>query len=640
MDEKITGHIKSLPFRIFWKIISRMKPLLLSICLTLHAIACLSADYDYMLTWLAPNTHTFVVELTVSQQSGEYTDFKMPAWRPGRYILQDYAAGVTQASAFDGQKKPLRWQKTDKDTWRVFHSGSEKITLRYLWYANNPDAGSSLLTENEVYINPVNLCMYVPGRMEGSVQLSLPQLPADWKAATALRSAGSPGVYVASSYHEFADMPMVFSPLVHTLKFVVLGNSWTIYPPLSALPHQTTFYIHLIGAYTPNAAIDQAILTSVEKICREQAALFGKDFPFENYHFIYRFLSGEMRHAVEHSNSASFALPLSVLTTPETAAQGLAGITAHEFFHVWNVKRIRPAAMWPYDYSGPQYTRLQWFTEGVTEYYTQLTLVRAGLITQEQYLTGLARSLQGVENNPANQLISPAEASFNSWLDPSPYANPLYRTSYYSIGAKAGLLLDLELRQRSEGKVSLDSLFTYLYLTYALQQQGVPEDGIQLAAEAISGTSFQAFFERYVYGTAAPDYEKVFQAFGVSYAASSDASGLRALGIVQIKELPEGWQIQRIAPGSDAWLAGLDVNDIVLEIDGKSVARQAAAEFKPELKKGRTYPVVLLRNGSSRTLDIPYEARFLPLTITLTAAPNPGKQEQKRLAQWLDSRQK
>ena len=436
-----------------------------------------AADYTYSLSWLSPNTHTYVVELTVEPQTASHTDFAIPAWRPGRYFLQDYAGAISHFEAMDAVGQALPWSKTDMHTWRVSHERTHTVTIRYRYLANNQDAGSSYFAEDEIYLNPVNLFMYVPGNYTGDVELRIPDLPASWKAATSLKKK-SDGVYSAADYHEFADSPTVFSPRMEQFSFDI---------------DQTNFHVHFQGEYQGNKTTERRVIEALSKMCREQAAIFG-GFPLEEYHFIYRLLPYRMRHAVEHSKSASFALPANISQTPEKTVSGILGISSHEFWHVWNVKRIRPAALWPYDYSQPQYSSLHWFTEGVTSYYTHLILLRAGLTTEENFLRQQSNTIESLENNYAATVVSPSASSYNSWLDNSPYAHPDHQISYYTLGHRVGLILDLTLRKQSQGKVSLDDVFAFLYRTYYQNGQGVPENGIQKAVETLTATSWQGFF--------------------------------------------------------------------------------------------------------------------------------------------------
>lgn len=578
-----------------------------------------AADYEYTLTWLAPHTHTLVVEAQVAASAGDYTDLAIPAWRPGRYKLQNYAAAVSHFEAMTPDHKGLRWTKVGKDTWRVFHEGNEAVCVRYRYFANNFDAGSSYYVPGQVYFNPVNLFAYVPGRLDGSVRLRVPDLPADWKVATALRrDSAAPGTFHADTYHDFADSPTVFASEMRQLMFDEGG---------------TRFYLHFQGKYPDDPATDSAAIDAVRRICREQGAVFG-GYPFADYHFIYRLLPYGIRHAVEHGRSASFALPASIATSPDALVRGLAGITSHEFWHVWNVKRIRPAALWPYDYSREQYTSLHWFTEGVTEYYTHLILLRAGIETEETFLSLQARTIQQLENSYAASVVSPAQASFDSWHEDSPYAHPDHQLSYYSLGNRLGFLIDARLIARSKGRYQLDDLFRYLYRTYYEAGQGVPEDGIQRGLEQLTGDSWQDFFDQHVHGTAPIDYAALLDPLGLVLTVSEQTqAGAAGLGILRTRSGSQGLLVSSVRPGSDAYHAGLGTDDLILEVDDKQAVGLDLDAHVNSLRRGAEVRLKVFDGVAVVEKRITYTGASAPRSYSLARHERPKKQE----AAWLDA---
>ncbi len=576
--------------------------------------------YQYTLNWGEPNTHTYQVSLEVAPQSDTATFFQLAVWRPGRYFQQDYAAAVWGFQAKDGKGKSLTWEKVSGSLWKVKHPKLEQINIAYSYYANNADAGSSLLAENQAYFNPVNLFMYVPGRLDEPVTLTTPDLPASWKIATAMQQEGNPvQTFKTASWHDFADSPTVLSPEMKTLSFEELG---------------TRFYIHLQGDYRGDSTVDEALIKGISAICREQGALFG-GFPFTEYHHIYRLLPYDMRHAVEHANSASYALPARITQSTATITS-MFGITSHEFFHAWNVKRIRPAALWPYDYSQPQYTRLHWFTEGVTDYYSQLIMVRAGLITTEDFLKNISDDVASAENDPAAHVVSPEEASFDSWLMTSSYLPAGRKISYYTLGARAGLILDLTLREKSDGKISLDQLFKYLYQEYYLQNKGVPENGIQLAAETLTGDSWEKFFGQYLSGTESPDYEQLLGPFGVKVLTTPDEKpGAAGMGISQYKMYSSGIQVAKLDGRGDAFFSGMDEGDFILEINGKNAASVDLEEFGNALKPGAKVTFKINRQGVARTIQLKYTGITRPTKYIFTENDRSNNREKELLEGWI-----
>lgn len=602
-----------------------MNKLLLSLLsLLFMSSSSFSAEYQYSLSWLNPNTHTYVVEARAQSQTNSYTIFMLPAWRPGRYILQNYAGAISHFEAWDASGNELKWQKVNKDSWKVMHPRAGEIRIRYRYFANNRDAGSSYYGLGEAYFNPINLFMHVKGRYDDPVKLEVPKLPEDWKIATALRQNGSRKSYKADSYHEFVDSPTVFAEELKTLDFSDGGCD---------------FKLHFQGEFSGGSETEIAILEDVKKIVQEQSVLFG-GYPFKEYHFIYRLLPYRMRHAVEHSNSASFALPSTVTQSPKAAKSGIMGITSHEFWHVWNVKRIRPAALWPYDYSKQQYTGLHWFTEGVTEYYTQLTLVRAGIINEEEFLKRLSNNIQNLEGNYASKVISPFTSSFDSWLASSPYAHPDHRISYYHLGNRLGLLIDMEIRKRSKGSKSFDQVFQYLYKNNYQQNKGLAEDGVQKALESLTGDSWESFFRDYVNGTLEIDYETFLEPMGLEMKSSvKEASGKRGLGILAAERISQGHLISRVIPGSDIYEAGVGADDLLLEIGGKKASEIDLDEWTNELKVGdKVYMSVLLGLKDLKEVEFTYTGESRSKTFRIESKKKPKARELEMRKGWLGSK--
>lgn len=578
--------------------------LLLSFLISISAWA----RYNYTLQWDKPNTHTYRITLETEPQTDDYTDVQAALWRPGRYITQDFAAAIWDVSAKDAAGNSLKIQKINKNTWRVFHAKTSKISVKYAYYAENDDAGSSYYVEGQVYFNPSNCFMYVPNRWDEPVNLTLPDLPSSWKVATALTPTKDPHLFTAQSYHEFADCPTVFADKMKILKFQAKG---------------TTFFLYFQGEYKGTVAVDSALVQQIRKIVLQQAAVFGC-FPFKTYHFIYRLLDYDMRHAVEHSNSASFVLPARVTETEKGIVGGVCGITSHEFWHAWNVKRIRPDALVPYDYSKEQYTGLHWFTEGVTDYYSTLTMIRAGVISREEGLRTFASSFQTLDNTYSYSVVSPEESSFDSWLAPSPYAHPLHGTSYYPSGQRLGFLIDVQIMAITKGKKSLDDVFRYLYITYAEKGLGVPEEGVQKAIELISGVSWQDFFDKYVHHTKPIDYEQLLKGTGLSLSIKENNNTTwEKLGILQYEKIEQGWFVKKIDPAGEAYKAGIGVGDLIFKVNGKSPSEVNESEVFKALQKGKELSLYFMnQQGYEHKETLKYTGAAVPRMYSFSMEKN------------------
>lgn len=602
-----------------------MKNFRLLVLLMLAAQGLLAQDYQYSLTWDNPRTHYYQVELQTAASAGAATVFEIPAWRPGRYFIQDYAAAVTGFAALDVEGKPLAWQKISNHAWQVQNPKNGAVTVRYRYFANTLDAGASMLDASMAYFNPSNLFMHVRGEYARACTLRVPSMGADWQAATSLaKLPGSKNAFTAPDYHEFVDAPTVLSPTLKTLHSHIDG---------------VDYYFHFQGPFANNKGVEDAYQNNVGKIIREEAAIFG-GVPFKEYHFIYHLLPFNMGHAVEHSYSSCYAMGSALTESPEAIA-GLNAITAHEFFHLWNVKRIRPAAMWPYNYQQEAYTRLQWFTEGVTDYYAELTLVRAGLIDRKEFYKSMAGTIEWLENSYAARMVSCEQASFDSWLERSAYAIPHHRISYYTLGTRVGLLLDLMIRAETKGKNSLDDVFRQLYKDYYQAGKGLEEDAVQRMVQAVAQHDFADFFRRHVAGVEPVDYQAILGPMGLALRSEpSKTVAWEKIGLERQKEAPEGITATRIRPGSDLERAGMAEAELITAIDGKTPTELDDKAFFDGLQKGQRIVLDVKGGGTTRKVEVVWTDTFAPRTYILDEAQTLPKKTKELLDAWLSSQVK
>lgn len=574
------------------------------VILFIHVQMIFSRNYEYILSWEKPNLHSFTVTIQTESSSDTYTDFMIPAWRPGRYILQNFAAAISEFQAFDANNQKLSWKKQDKDTWRVFHKSNQKLTVKYKFYANTLDAGSSFLGNTMAYVNPSNLFMYVKGDLNSPCTLEV-KMPDTWKAATSLVPKGNKK-WFAESYHLFIDSPSIFSPTIKTIPFKVDG---------------VDIYCHFQGKYSADEEDEKALIENVTKIIREQKAIFG-ELPLKYYHFIYLILPFNIRHAVEHEYCSMFALP-EYTTAKGEKFESLLSITSHEFWHLWNVKRIRPAALWPYQYATEAYTTLHWFTEGVTSYYTDLTLLRCGLITPQQYFKDLAKTFEDLDNNYASSIISCCQSSFDSWLVTSVYNHPNHQISFYTQGHRIGFLLDMELRKVSNGKVSLDDVFKDLYENCYKKNKGVEEDGVQKSCEKLTGKSFQEFFDKYIIGTEPIPYNELLKPFDITVKTKPfSSSSYICLGITRVDKSTGRVQIVGLNPGSDAADAGLGIKDFIIAIDDKEVTTSNFESFFNNMAVNQKMKFTVISEGQKVDYGLTFTGKSVPNSIEMVIPKN------------------
>ncbi len=469
----------------------------------------------YHLSWPQPHTHYFHVQIELSRLGSGDLEVRMPAWRPGRYIIQNYARYIIGFEAYSKSGEFLPFRKTDKNTWKIEAGDEQDVVVRYQAYANVLDAGESYLDEHEAYVNPISVLMYVPGEefTPSIISFSNPQ---EWKVATALDYDESKQGYPASDYHELVDSPFIISPDLRTYGFDHGGATYEL-------------VFQGEGHYNPDE-----VLHEVQRIVHVQTEMMGVT-PFKRYVFLYHLLPDRFGHGVEHKNSTCIVIGPADYSDAGFRRRFL-DLTAHELFHVWSVERIRPLAIYHPDYSMEAYTTTMWVYEGITCYYTDLTLARAGLFTEEEYLQELADTIQRYDRAPGRKVRSVALTSWDSWIGPA--AAPGTWHSFYTSGNVLGLLLDFEIRHRTANEKSLDDVFRYLYAEYAEKNRGVPEEGFQQALEHVADSRFDAFFRAYVYGVEDIVYNDYLRHAGLLLTADP------ASGVFRIERMAEQSELQ------------------------------------------------------------------------------------------------
>ncbi len=477
----------------------------------------------YRIAWRNPNDRLYDISIRFRAPEDDPLLW-LPAWRPGRYLIMNFAADVREWSA--------NLRKVGKSQWRVNAKRGDEVEVTYRYFAATLDAGSSFLAEDEAYVNPSNLLMCVDALRGERCTLSL-DAPVSWRIETQLTD------FVARDYDHLIDSPIIASPDMRVHSFEESGAT--------------------ISMVFRNAhRIDtEALVEPVRKIVREQAAFFG-GLPLREYRFLFH--AGDRWHGVEHEDSCSI-----IMNRKTEGTDYFVSMVSHEFFHLWNVKRIIPAAFKPYDYLRETPTRLLWVMEGLTSYYGDLMLLRSGVWTQKRYLEDLASEIQRYESSPGKEVLSLAQASFDGWLSEQMHDRANAWFSFYDKGKIVGALLDIELRRRGR---TLDEVMLALWRDYGQMGRGVEED----AVERIVGLS--EFFARYVDGTEPLPYEELFAAAGVEFVSHPRAASLG----MKVVEREGALIAEAVTRGGPAMTSGMLAGDEVLAIDGMRTKSIADAE--------------------------------------------------------------
>lgn len=569
----------------------------------------------YTIAMPEPHTHLYEVRVEASGLSGDTTDFVLPTWTPGSYMVREYARHVQEFGA-EAEGAPLAWRKVDKQTWRIEADGAERITVHYKVYAYELTVRTSHLDASHGYFNGATVFMYVPGRTGEPLALRV-EAPEGWRVTTGLEplrteeqglraesdaagiddsvlSPQSPALFVAQDYDELVDCP-VECGAHRLLTFEVDGIE------------------HRIAIWGRGNEDEERLVADTKRIVETQRDMFG-GLPYRHYTFILHLADG--RGGLEHRNSVTNLLNRWDFKTAR-GYESFLGLQSHEFFHVWNVKRIRAEPLGPFDYTRENYTRQLWAMEGVTSYYTNLLLVRAGLMTPARYLETVADSIVSLQSLPGRALQSLEESSFDAWIK---FYRPDENSSntgisYYQKGSLVALLLDMEIRARTGGERSLDDVLRYLYETYPIDGPGIPEDGgYREAVERVAGGDFGPFFARYIAGTDELDYDAALAHAGVALRWAHkeprpDGQPPAWLGVATRTENGR-LRVASLRSNGPAYAAGVSAGDEVVALDGWRVD-----DGRLSARVGERSP------GDSLTLSVFRRDELLHIPVTLAAAP-------------------
>ena len=507
------------------------------LCLLFFTATPAKADIHYTLSLEHPEQHLFHVTVEVPGVKDQLI-LQMAAWN-ALYEIRDFSSHVQEVVAFaDGQ--PVDIKKLDKLTWQV--KGSGTITVRYSTFWDDVGPFSTQLNSEHAFINPAQILLYVPDRRAEKNTLSLLDVPAAWNVASAaLTLLGSKGglrsyTLSAPSYDALADAPIEAS---HFEEFTIHDLT----PPVHVVIHGDNWH-------------KREVENALRKICTYELKLMD-GAPYDQYTFIFHVgnASAGAGGGMEHANSTAIFAP---------SDASLNNVSAHEFFHLWNVKRIRPASLEPVDYTKEMYTRALWFAEGVTNTYGSYALVRTGLWNKQEFYLDLSRQISDLEVRPAEQWQSAEQSSLDAWLEKyALYNQPASSVSYYQKGQVLGVLLDILIRDRTDNQKSLDDVMRTMNADFAREGKFYRDSlDIRLTAEKVTSSSLEEFFTKYIGGAEPLPYASVLSLSGLEL--HSYESARLVLGFFVERE-PNGPVIVRGLDGdSDAFKGGLHVGDEIL----------------------------------------------------------------------------
>ena len=571
------------------------------------------ATLFYQVAMSQPASHLFEVKLRITNWHLATLDLKMPVWTPGSYLVREYARHVQDFEAQDTNEQVLTSKKVSKNHWQVATEECSEITISYRIFANELTVRTNHLDATHGYFNGAALFFFVPGFENQPLKIKIVPPQSDWQVTTSLAAvAGEVYTFIAPDFDTLVDTPVEIGRQ-QVYNFEVLDKP------------------HAIAIWSKGNADPQKIIADTTKIIEVEAELFG-GLPYEKYLFLLH-LSGSGYGGLEHKDCCTLNYPRFGFRDREKYNRFLQ-LVAHEFFHLWNVKRIRPKALETFDYEAENYTTSLWFCEGTTSYYDILIPLRAGIYNRKKCLENLSKDITKYLNTFGRKVQPLGESSYDAWIK-------LYRRnansdnnqiSYYLKGQFVSLLLDLLIRAKHNNKRSLDDVMRLMWQRFGQDEIGFTETQLRQVIAEVADQNLDNFFSRYIETTETLPFNDYLDSFGLYLKAVAE-SELPYMGIrVQSENNQE--VIKFVAAESPAAQGGIDANDLLLAIDGIRVNANSLNERLKDYQANNTIQVTVFHQDELKTLPVTL-APPQPSRYEVAIKDNLSELQRQNLAGWL-----
>jgi predicted metalloprotease with PDZ domain len=570
----------------------------------------ISPQIHYLVAMSQPEIHLFEVTLHIVNYPSEILDLKMPVWTPGSYLVREYERNLQDFTAF-ANTEHLLWRKVSKNHWQVEKGDISQVTISYRIFANELSVRTNHLDATHGYFNGAALFFRIPNWENLPLKITVIPPHPQWQITTALPTVSeTKNTFLAADFDTLVDSP--FEIGCHQLyKFEVLDK-----------PHELAIWGK--GNFQP-----QTMINDFQKIIEVEAQMFG-GLPYDRYVFLLH-LFQEAFGGLEHKNSCSLIYQRFGFQTPDKYEPFLQ-LVAHEFFHLWNVKRIRPQGLEIFDYDQENYTPSLWFCEGTTSYYDLIIPLRAGIYNTQTYLNYLSKEITRYLMTPGRKVQPLSESSFDAWIKLyRPDANSgNSQISYYLKGEMVSLLLDLLIRIHHENKRSLDDVMRQMWQQFGKAEIGYTPEQLEEVIESVAGMDLGDFFKRYLHGLEDLPFNQYLQHFGLQLVEEKNEAPY--LG-VRINSENGREIIKFVEADSPAQKAGIDAGDELLAIDGIKVGNQLNARLK-DYQANDLIQVTVFHQDELRTYSITLAAA-IPGKYQLKSVENPSSREMENFVGWL-----
>ncbi|MDN3585136.1 PDZ domain-containing protein [Pedobacter aquatilis] len=550
-----------------------------------------------------PQAHYAEVQMNISGIAKDYVDVKMPVWTPGSYLVREFEKSVEGFTA-SASGKSLKVLKVRKNTWRVYSAKANNIKINYRVYAFEISVRTPFIDESHAFLSPTGIFMHPDGMIKSPSTVKIIPFNTWSKVSTGLTPvAGEKFTYTAPDFDWLYDSP------------IEVGNQDTFEFMASGVRHEVAMYGG--GNYDK-----EKLKVDMAKIVEQATAVYGEN-PNKYYLFIvHNFNRGG--GGLEHLNSTTLGATRNAYNTA-AGYKGFLSLVAHEYHHLWNVKRLRPVALGPFDYDNENYTTNLWIAEGFTSYYENKYILRAGFEDPNGFVNGLAAATATVLNTPGAKVQSAASSSYDAWIiGYRPNENSKNSAiSYYSKGEVVGILMDLEIINATKGAKSLDDVMKAMYLQCKTLKRGYTDAEFKAMVEKISGISFTNFWEKYVNGVVDAEYVKYFGYAGVNVSTENATPDKPVTGAAA-QLTNDGLAITSTIRGSAAWDAGLNVNDVIISLDDVTVSDALSnIKLRTPAVSLESLPLVAKKNiGDTLKLKIKRDGIDKEISLTLKANPS------------------
>ena len=569
----------------------------------------------YQVAIREPKTHLFEVTLWIQGWQAPVLDLKMPVWTPGSYLVREYSKHLQDFKASTTNQQPLTARKLSKNHWQVETLHVSEVEVSYRIYANELTVRTNHLDETHGYFNGAALFFYLPGFEQQPIRVTIVPPQADWQTVTPLPQVSEQAnTFEAEDFDTLVDSP--FEIGLHQLyEFEVQG-----------LPHQLAIW----GG--GNAQAEQMI-PDIKKIIEVEAQLFGY-LPYERYVFLLH-LAATGAGGLEHKNACTLNYYRFGFRAKEQYDRFMQ-LVAHEFFHLWNVKRIRPKALEVFDYTCENYTSSLWFCEGTTSYYDLLIPLRAGIYDAKSFLNTLGKQITRYMMLPGRLVQPLSESSFDAWIKLyRPDANSgNSQISYYLKGELVSLLLDLLIRARHGNSLSLDDVMRQMWQQFGRTEIGFTPEQLQGVIESVTGVNLDGFFARYIDGTDELPFDEYLESFGLQLVGVKEEP-VPYLGLTAQTENGRE-SIKFVEAGSPAQVGGIDAGDELLAIDGFRVKAEQLSDRLHNYQPGNTIQMTVFHQDELCTRLVTL-ADPRPSSYKVIPVQQPDDTQKQNLIEWLGS---